>query len=112
MTKQDYIYIQSNRDVVVTPGLQYKDLTDTKLNVPDKLKISPVWSKMRVLIRKGRHSYPAYVAEWTTVKALLKDGVLTIGEKTSEGSEEAKRTKAKVDREMKSLEELATTKEE
>ena len=79
-TEKDYVYIQSNISIVVTAGLQNDDVTNPDAHVPDRLKINPIWPKLRMMIKAGRHIYPKLITEWNSVKALVKDGVLTIGE--------------------------------
>lgn len=74
-----FVQIQSDVTIRVTTGLQNKDVTNPDAHVPDRLKVNPEWPKHQVLIRKGAHRYPAEIAEWTSVKALAKDKVLTIG---------------------------------
>lgn len=77
---KDYVYIQSNINIMVTAGLQNDDVTNSDAHVPDRLKISPVWTKMRIMIETGRHIYPSFITEWNSVKALVKDSIITIGE--------------------------------
>lgn len=77
---KDYVYIQSTISIMVTAGLQYDDVTNPDAHIPDRLKVNPVWPKLRIMIKAGRHVYPKLVTEWPTVKALVKDGILTIGE--------------------------------
>ena len=60
-------------------NLQYKDLTNAKSQLPNRLKVGSDWPKLTVLIKQGQHIYPSEIAEWETVKALQNDGVLTIG---------------------------------
>lgn len=75
-----YVKIQSSVTIQVTAGLQYLDMTDPKAAIPNKLKVQPLWSKSKIKIKQGTAWYPAYITEWNTVKALNKDGVITIGE--------------------------------
>lgn len=74
-----FVQIQSNTTIRVTTGLQNKDVTNPDAHVPDRLKINPEWPKYQVLIKQGAHKYPAEIAEWPTVKALVKDKIITIG---------------------------------
>lgn len=78
--EKDYVYIQSNISIVVTAGLQNDNVTNPDAHVPDRLKVNPIWPKLRVMIKAGRHIYPKLITEWNSVKALVKDGILTIGE--------------------------------
>lgn len=73
------IRIQSKTTITVTPGLQHKDVTNPDAHIPDRLKVSPLWPKAMVMIKEGVGMYPAEIAEWPTVKALEKKGILTLG---------------------------------
>lgn len=76
---KDYVTIQSNVTIMVTGGLQYKDLTNKDSQLPNRMKVASEWPKLSVLIKQGQHIYPSEIVEWQTVQALQKDGVLTIG---------------------------------
>lgn len=78
--EKEYVYIQSNMSIVVTAGLQNDNVTNPDAHVPDRLKVNPVWPKLRMMIKAGRHIYPKLITEWNSVKALVKDGIITIGE--------------------------------
>lgn len=78
--EKDYVYIQSTMSIVVTAGLQNENVTNPDAHIPDRLKVNPVWPKLRMMIKAGRHIYPKLIAEWNSVKALVNDGILTIGE--------------------------------
>lgn len=75
-----YVQIQSNINIVVHPGLGYNDYTKKDSDVPNRLKIAPTWPKDKVMIKKGQHLYESKITEWPSVKALEKDGVLTVGQ--------------------------------
>ena len=92
---KDYVYIQSNTSIVVTAGLQNENVTNPDAHIPDRLKVNPVWPKLRIMIKAGRHIYPKLVTEWATVKALVKDGILTIGEETDDPNDIKMEEKAK-----------------
>lgn len=97
MAKQ--VRIQSTITITVTPGLHHKDVTNKDAHIPDRLKVSPLWPKATVMIRQGAHYYPAEIVEWPTVKALEKDGILTIGqieEANGEVVEDAKNLNAEL----------------
>lgn len=102
--KKNFVRIQSNETIVVTSGLQHIDVTNPDAHVPDRLKINPSWPKTTCQISKGVGVYPSYVAEWPTVKALVKDKVLTIGEYLDDGDENAQKVKEELDRELKTIE--------
>ena len=91
-----FVRIQSNVTINVTMGLQNQDVTNADAHVPDRLKVNPLWPKLTVLIRQGVHWYPSEIAEWPTVKALVEDKVLTIGE-FSDSCEEQEETQATKD---------------
>lgn len=76
------IRIQSTVDITVTGGLNFKDVTNPDAHVPDRLKVSAEWPKCTVQIKKGVGNYPAEIKEWNTVKALVNDNILTLGEIT------------------------------
>ena len=92
MVKQQkpYVIIQSQTTIQVTCGLQNKDVTNPDAHVPDRLKVSPLWSKATIVIHEGKHTYPAEIVEWPTVKALEKDEILTIGQFVDEADSETK----------------------
>ena len=77
MTK-NFVKIQSKVNITVTPGLQNMDVTNPDAHVPDRLKVQPTWPKAAVDIHEGIDVYPAYIAEWATVKALEKDKIITL----------------------------------
>ena len=85
------VRIQSTITITVTGGLNYKDTTNPDAHVPDRLKVSPEWPKCTVQIKQGIGDYPAEIIEWNTVKALVADNILTIGEvKEAQTEEEIK----------------------
>lgn len=102
-----YVQIQSSINIQVHPGLSYNDYTKKDSDVPDRLKIAPTWPKKKVLILKGQHLYESEIVEWPAIKALEKDGILTIGQdfdnKDATNNVEEKKTKKVKD---VSLEEL------
>lgn len=98
MAKQ--VRIQSTITITVVPGLHHKDVTNKDAHIPDRLKVSPLWPKATVMIRQGAHYYPAEIVEWPAVKALEKDGILTIGqieEATGEVIDDSKNLNAELD---------------
>lgn len=95
--QKQFVRIQSEETINVTMGLAFNDVTNPDAHIPDRLKVQPSWASTTVLIRKGTGFYPAYVAEWDTVKRLANDKVLTIGEFTDYASEEEKEVKTKLD---------------
>ena len=80
--KAKYVKIQSTMNITVTGGLEYKDITNKDAHVADRLKVAAMWPKKVVLIKQGQHWYPEQVAKWNTVKKLVAQGILTIGEKS------------------------------
>lgn len=83
-----FVRIQSEKNIEVTPDLQYIDMTNPDAHVGDRLRVAGQWIQMRVLIRKGTGLYPSCVQNWSTVKSLAKSGVLTVGEETDECTNE------------------------
>lgn len=95
---KNYITISSDRDIRVTPGLGYKDVTEKDLPVANRLKVLPEWQKNAVLIKKGVGIYPSAIASWNTVKALVKLNVLTLGKEcdNADGTDNPSATAKKV----------------
>ena len=81
---KNYVYIQSNTSIVVSAGLQAENVTNPDAHIGDRLRINPYRPKMTILIKQGRHVYPSFITNWESVKDLVKDNVLTIGEETDE----------------------------
>ena len=105
-----FVRIHSDRNITVTPGLQNKDNTRLDSDIPNRLKVNPLWSNCLVDIKKGAGIYPSEILEWNTVKALMKDKVLTQGEflDKAEDEEEVK-LKEDVSQKMKEIKSKATT---
>ena len=103
--KKEFVTIHSKITINVTAGLQLEDVTNPDAHVADRLKVNPLWPKTKVLIKEGVGVYPAYIAEWNTVKLLQKDKYLTIGEYLDTAEAEVVATKEKLDLEMKDVEE-------
>lgn len=85
--EKKYVRIQSDVTITVTPGLQCTDYTKKDSDVPNRFSISPNWQEATVLVKQGAHYYPAKIAEWKSVKALVEAGKMTIGEFTDEPKE-------------------------
>ena len=102
--EKNFVRIQSNITIRVTAGLQNKDVTNADAHVPDRLKVLPDWQKMIVTIHQGAGIYPAIIASWNTVKALEKDGVLTIGEFLESADEDVAKEKRELERNMEETE--------
>lgn len=105
-----FVRIQSKINITVTPGLQHQDVTNKDAHVPDRLKVAPEWPRAMVDIKAGVGLYPAEIADWPTVKALVKDQILTLGEFVEEADESAQATKDKLDRAMETIKEKTTPK--
>ncbi len=86
--KSNTVRIQSSMTITVTSGLQCKDVTNADAHIPDRLKVAPEWPKYSIQIMQGVGDYPAEIAKWNTVKALVEAGVMTISESTNEAKEE------------------------
>ena len=108
--EKEYVIIQSKVNIKVVPGLYYEDVTNADAHVPDRLKISAVWPKMSILIKEGVGTYPSYITEWPTVKALTNEKIITIGMYTDSADNEEVIAKQKLDLEIKEAEEKMKTK--
>lgn len=108
-----YVKISSTININVTSGLQHKDVTNPDAHVADRLKINALWPKMTIPILAGVHWYPAEITEWNTVKRLVKDKVLTIGEFSDEVEEvQCKELKEKLTRALAKIQKEVPVKEE
>ncbi len=108
-----YVKISSTININVTSGLQNKDVTNPDAHVADRLKINALWPKMTIPILAGVHWYPAEITEWNTVKCLVKDKVLTIGEFSDEVEEvQCKELKEKLTRALVKIQKEMVVKEE
>ena len=96
-TQKQFVKIQSKINITVTAGLQGKDVTNPDAHVADRLKISALWPKCTVDIHEGVGYYPAYIAEWGSVKGLEKDEILSIAGYYDEASQEVKDLKTELD---------------
>lgn len=103
----NYIKITSTVTITVTAGLDYIDATNLDKHIENRLNIKPDWVAEKVMIKKGTGIYPAEIASWNTVKALVKDRILTISEDASDATQEEI---AKAEEEAKVLEEAKTEK--
>lgn len=103
--KGKFVKIQSTMNITVTGGLQAQDVTNKDAHVPDRLKVAALWPKTTVDIKQGVGFYPEYIKDWNTVKNLVKDKILTIGETTEEVDEEDKKKKEDLDFNMAEIEE-------
>lgn len=111
------VRIQSSMTITVTSGLQCKDVTNKDAHVADRLKIAPEWPKYSIQILEGVGEYPAEIAEWDTVKALVEAGVMTVSQ-VNEGSAkkediekiQAVKAEKKLEKKTKSLDELTEEK--
>lgn len=102
--KQEYVIIQSKVNIKVVPGLQHEDVTNPDAHVPDRLKINALWPKMSILIKEGVGTYPSYITKWSTVKALAKDKIITIGSYTDKADDADIKIKQELDLEIKEAE--------
>ena len=120
MSKQTkpYVRIASDVTITVTAGLQNQDATNRKSDIPNRLKVAPMWAKLTVDIKKGSFVYPSEILEWNTVKALANEHVITIGELLDNADEKVVNEKqtlinnineanARIEKTKKTLEEVA-----
>lgn len=100
MTKKPYVRIQSQTTINVTCGLQFKDVSNPDAHIPDRLKVSSEWPSCTFKIKEGAHIYPSEIVEWKTVKALERDGIITIGEYLDSADEKVVQAKEKLNLEL------------
>jgi len=81
---KNYIRIQSKIDVAVTAGLQSINMSNKDAHVADRLNVKSAWVGTRVLVHKGIGVYPNELKNWDSVKSLVKNGILTLGEEYEE----------------------------
>lgn len=79
-----FIIITSNIDITVTNGLTNIDKTNYSSKIGNNINIQPLWTRLAVHVKQGKHVYPAEIAAWPTVKALEKNNTFTIGAETDE----------------------------
>lgn len=79
-----FIRLQSTRNITVTPGLLNIEMTNPNAHVADRLRVASVWTQFCVKIHTGVGYYPAQIKDWGSVKALVEDGVFTLGEETDD----------------------------
>lgn len=80
------ITINSIRDYFVF-GTNYTQ-NNTAEDSVNQLNLNPTtWTDTQILIRKGIHTYPSEIAEWDSVKTLLKSGNITISDSDGNADE-------------------------
>lgn len=94
---KDYVQIASTKTIMVTCGLQSENVTNEDAHIPDRLRVLEKWSKFSVLIKAGNGVYPQAIVNWATVQALVKDGILTIGQEVDNADAKAVETKERID---------------
>lgn len=103
-----FIRIQSTKNIEVTEGLTGIDMTNPDAHVADRLRVASAWVQTRVLVREGIGYYPAIIKDWGSTKALVKDGVFTLGDETDDCDDpKAIETYDRVMRERKKYEDRA-----
>lgn len=98
-----YVFIQAEKAINVTSGLDLENVTNPSLPVKDNMKIKPLWPTTTVMLLEGKHIYPSIVAEFKTVKSLEKQGFLTIGKDTDELPEEDRQRVIEIERRLRKL---------
>ena len=97
--KKEFITIHSDVTIMVTPGLQHKNITNKDSRLENRMRVAPSWQKAGVLITKGKGIYPSEIAEWNSVKILIEKGVFTLDKDADLASQpEEKVKKAKADK--------------
>lgn len=76
---KNFIRIQSKKNITVAAGLQSINMSNKNAHIPDRYNVASAWVGTRVLIREGIGYYPNEIKDWDAVKALVKDGILTLG---------------------------------
>lgn len=99
-----FIVLNSNIDITVTNGLLNKDKTNYESKVGNNLNVAPLWTRTAVKIRKGKHQYPAEIADWPSVKVLEEKGIFTLSKETDEGTEEEMKMLAEFEESKRSIE--------
>ena len=94
---KDYVQIQSEVTIEVNPGLLNQNMTKEDSDIADRLKINPIWPKFSVLIKKGQHIYPSEVADWHSVKMLVKNKLAIVGQYVDDASSEVAAMKKKLE---------------
>ncbi len=120
---EKFVKISAMQTYIVTPNLDFYDRTDNNPSNPNKLKVVPVWTRKEVKIKVGFNWYPAKILEWNTVKALAKDGKISIGEiktdvsKETDGdsaieiSKQLKKADREIERQKKSFEQAKASRQ-
>lgn len=75
---KDYVKIQSKKTINVTEGLPYQNFTKKDSDIPNRMKIAPVWPKKTITIKEGTHFYPSEIVEFNSVKKLEELEIITI----------------------------------
>ena len=89
-----FVRIQSNKTIVVSPGLQSVNVTNKDAHVENRLKVNAMWQNASVKIMNGSGYYPACIKNWNSVKKLQELDILTVGAETDTIEDEAMRTVA------------------
>ena len=98
-----FVKIQSDRTINVTIGLNNQNFTKKDSDIPNRLKVNPLWPKTNVMIKQGTHWYPAEIAEWNAVKKFVELGIFTIGGFSNTASDEVATEKTKLDKKVKEV---------
>lgn len=77
-----FVRIQSTRNVNLFESLSAINMTNENSRVQEPFRVAQAWSKTCILVKQGTGYYPAVMKDWATVKTLVKNGELTIGEET------------------------------
>lgn len=99
----DFIRIQSTMNITVTAGLQHQDVSSPDAHVADRLKVVPEWFKGTCLIHEGVGNYPAFIKDWPTVQALVRDGILTISGDAIKVTDDEKAKAANLEADMSEM---------
>ena len=84
-----FVKINSTINIEVYPDLSAIDTTNMSAAMPDRLSAKPNWV-YPILIKTGIHYYPVEIKGWKSVKALERNGKLSISEEVDDVPEAEK----------------------
>jgi len=85
-----YVFIQSDRNINVTSGLDVKNITNPSLAVKDNMKVKALWPQTTVMLLQGKHLYPIVVSTFKSVQSLKEQGFVSIDGYTNDLPEDSK----------------------
>jgi len=79
-----YVAIQSQINIRVCPKLLAQDVTKVNSDIKDRLAVRPSWPKASVMIYKGLGYYPNCIKDWSSVKAFIEKGLMSVAGETDQ----------------------------